>query len=404
VPEIGTVVYLGGLFEDREDELLEILHSSDPFFILELFDRFDNDLVLLQATLQGDKSIGFINGFFLLIKLTTQNDVARLSLAWFIKMFENESVIKTTYLFSLSSCALQVSNVLKDNRFLNDLASEFFNKDALWILFYFVEYIGYMDYIDRFEWYKLILSRIGDEKDEKKLRNHIYNSIKKSIQEDICRVKTIISWTNSKGILGNNSDYILLKLASESLKYHKNWKIADDKIPFIFDCEAAVFRSCTQEYIKYLYNIANNNINDDIFLENINRLFFSKYLGLPQYYGFERRDNKKIIKSLVNDIYKVVSYGKLLLILLLIVEWYYALRNKTSLDYDIYIFTLLNQSLEKDDLRKIKTLLLDLSSLLLKLSSSYRKNKELQQTYIQLRKILRDIQLKITKNTSPKEI
>jgi len=87
------------------------------------------------------------------------------------------------------------------------------------------------------------------------------------------------------------------------------------------------------------------------------------------------------------------------LIVLLIIEWHYVLRNKTSLDYDIYIFTLLSQSLKKDDLRQVKTLLLDLSSLLLKLSSNYRKNKELQQTYIQLRKISKDIQLQITKNS-----
>jgi hypothetical protein len=399
IPEVGSVVYLGGLFEDREDELIEILHSNDPFFISELFEMFDSDGELLKATLEDDKSVGFTNGFFLLVKLTTQNDVARLSLNWFIQKFNNNSSINATYLFSLSSCALQISSALNDNRFLDDLASELLNNNELWILYYFVEYIGYMDYIDRFQWYKQLLSRLGNEKDDKKLRNHIYNSIKKSTQEDICRLKSIIAWSNSKGVLGYHSDYILLKLASESLKYHKNWQISDDKIPFIFDCEESVFSNCTQEYIKYIYHITNRDIADSIIQENINRLFFSKYLGLSQYYGFYSQDNKKIINSLLNDIYKVLNNDKLLLIVLLIIEWHYVLRNKTSLNYDIYIFTLLNQSLKKDDLRQVKTLLLDLSSLLLKLSSNYRKNKELQQTYIQLRKISKDIQLQITKNS-----
>jgi len=405
----GMVITFDGTLKGSERTILQKLREEDPFFVSELFDKFEKDPKLLQDILMGYKSIGFVNGFFRLVEATVTDDPQRLSLEWFENMFlkDRDSGNDVTYFFSLASCAVQVATVQGDKSFPDRLAAFFYEKQQYWSLYYLVEYFSHLDYFDPFNWYKKLLSVIGFGSSEKRLRALLYQSIEKAVHEELCKVELLLSWVSSGNKnVAENAFYMAVRMASDSIKSNRRWIFKTvDALPFLLNesVDEAILK-CERAYLLFLYGTTEkpDTISDELYKmvwnENINKLFYTKILGLISYYGLEKREREKIVSSITRDVAKLLGrkkYSYIVLILLWLIEWYFVLSQyedkKSVAKQKEILFSLLFDVLGREDIRVLRNGLLEISTLLLKLSSLTRRYKELSTTYRSMRQLVREL-------------
>ena len=402
---IGTVITCDSSLRGKEDEMIEKLIAHDPFFISELFDVFENNVKLFSDILLGEKSNNFTNGFFRLVERVSKCEPNKFSLEWFIKYFSKQDEnFSSTYFLSLASCALKVSLVNDDSTFLDKLVNHFYKSKDFWSVIYLVEYFNSIASFDKYKWYKNLLSSIKDSDERRKLLNHLYVLIQKDIYTNPSKLEILLEWEKENNkILSLNNFYILIRLTSDAVRTNKNWNKNQLLVsPFIFENEN--IDVITSNYLRYIFNIQEKNIDFDIdfyeniMSENINKLFFTKILGLLKPLTINSRKEKKIIKVKIDTIRKSFEKDYRLYLILMLMEWSFFIDNlfeeKKKLNYKDKIFSLVTEKLKNEELRKIKYTIQDLSSILLKLASLTRKNKEVSSTYIGMRNLLHSIKLK----------
>jgi len=314
----GNTIRFNIPFKGNEESILHILINDDPFFVSELFSMFEQEYTLLHNTLLGIKSKSFVEGFFALLRLVTLDNPSELSLEWFEDKFSQEiSGENPNYFFSLGASAILVAEVLNDYSFVNSVLKRFQVKKQWKELFYLVEYFSYLDSFDSLYWYKVILSDIDMRS---RLKSMIYRSIYKKVQDDICYISELLSWNQSSHQkLVQNSFYVLVRLSSDMLK-ENNWNFYKSvHMPSLLQKSNDSKKSiCQERYIEFIYTTANqeNDIHEDVYLytlhENINKLFFTKLLGLMSSENYKHR--VKAIKRDINELFNSTQKPYIVLI------------------------------------------------------------------------------------------
>lgn len=413
----GTIMEFNESLKGHESELLEILRAEDPFFVLEFFDLFEGEKELFTEVLTGKKSQDFTNGFFQLIKVVSLDEPDRLSLNWFIDKFENNKDFSIDYFFALASCALQVSKALNDHTFLDNLVSYFYKQKALLPLLYLLEYFTYIEMFDKYKWYKEILSLLNDDPNRGKIFSLLYKAIQKEVYADSQTINIVLSWRGNDKVINGYIFKILTRLASDTVKDNKDWNSENNRVlPFLFTFnENNTSNRNMGYYFEYLFNFKeiSKNCDDVIVLEsiaeNINKLFFTKIIGLLRLY-FSKSEQKSIVKNISRDIQKLIGEAEKTYILykiLLILEWNFLLNYNMDVDCATVskrnLFSLYLDKTTRNELREIRNLSQVLSNLFLKLSSQTRKNRQLSNKYTMLRKDLRNVTQNMNKKTKEEE-
>ncbi len=384
----------------HEVQILTTLREEDPFFVLEFFDLFEDKEALLIEVLTGKKSQAFTNGFFQLIKAVSQDDPDKLSLNWFIDKFENNQDFSIDYFFALASCALQVSKALNDYTFLDNLVSHFYKKKELLPLLYLIEYFTYVDMFDKYKWYKEILSLLDEDPARGKLFGLLYKAIYKEVNADPKTIKIVLSWRSNNKVVNGYIFKILTRIASDSVRDNKDWGTEGNRIlPFLFSIDEDEVLN-EKDYLEYLFDFQDILKNCDLDItsasiaENINKLFFTKIIGLLRFY-VNKSEQKSIIKTIATDIQKLIANPYILYETLLLLEWSFLLNNSLDTNSETKlkrnIFSVYLDRITKDELRISRNTTQILSNIFLKLSSHTRKNRELSGKYMMLRKELRNI-------------
>lgn len=401
----------------HEVELLEILRAEDPFFVLEFFDLFEDKEELLTEVLTGKKSQALSNGFFQLIKVVSLDEPDRLSLNWFIDKFENNKGLSIDYFFALASCALQVSKALNDYTFLDNLVNYFYKQKAILPLLYLLEYFTYVEMFDKYKWYKEILSLLHEDPNKGKLFGLLYKAIQKEVLADSKTINIVLSWRGNDKIINGYIFKILTRLASDSVKDNKDWNSENNRmLTFLFIIEEDdIINENMGYYFEYLFDYQNISKSCDAVIvsesiaENINKLFFTKIIGLLRLY-VNKSEQKSIIKNIAGDIQKLIGGPEKTYILykiLLILEWNFLLNHDMNADsatiFKRNIFSLYLDKTTKEELKESRNTSQVLSNIFLKLSSQTRKNRPLSSKYAMLRKDLRSVTQNMNKKTKKEE-
>jgi len=382
---------------EEADTILEAILGDDPFILSELFNAIESDEKFIDEVLLATKSKAVVNGFFTLLKYLSLDEPSLLSIEWFEdKFIQDIPKENSSYYFSLGACAITVAQSQNDYSFIDSLLKRFRKYDNLKALFFLVEYFSYLDDFDTLEWYRVILSSIDSDS---KLRLMIYRSISKMIYDDSSVLSQVALWSNSSsGYLMKNGFYILMRFASDALKSNRWDNKSEVEIPiYLLDTAES------QRFIEAIYESINreDSLDRDSYMgilnENINKLFFIKIVGMisREDGGANYKRTLKAIRADISELFRGSSKRYISLILLLILEWRFVTKSSKSDVVTLDFMEVLNSIFDREDKRELRGATIKLSTILLKLASNSRRDRELSSRYMLLRELLKNLQLEI---------
>ena len=390
-----------------KNEIIEYVQDEDPFFIIEFFTAFKEDKKLMESTLKGEQSEAFIDGFFNFVKIVVLDNPEFISPEWIIKQLKEVSDPSIGYFSSLGSIAMLIAQVKDDESFLEKLVIYFYERGDLWPLYYFTEYFSVSVKFDKFKWYKVILSSISEKNEGRELLKSVYKTIQKEVETDPNILEIILSWIeNKKEYLKRNTTYIIFRLASDSVRFNKNWQ--ESPLPFLFDENQEGISNAIEAYLLYVFNLQNEEIlNNTSFPsnmidENINKLFFMKVMGLQRKYGLEKEEQHLIFNKCLKEISSLFQDKQNFLITLLLFEWYFSLEclldDKLKEVLEQKLFSTFIVSIDRKEYMWNKTIIVSLERLYLKLASLTRRHKKLSEVYTQLRRDMHSFSIQVNKS------